>query len=117
MYLDRYSPLRLDYIFYILVFTDAFMIDLCTSTLGDHSFLSYTVLAILIRTARGFLIGICGGRPLWQTTTIWHQNSLMAKCIIPPLLFCQNLGQVGPVGQEKTSKNEFSCIDSLGKII
>ena len=37
------------------------------------------------------LIGICGRRPLWQTTTIWQQNTLMAKCIIALLLFCQNL--------------------------
>ena len=31
----------------------------------------------------------------------------MAKCIIPLLLFCQNLGQTGPVVQEKTQKNEI----------
>ena len=49
-------------------------------------------------------LGICGRRPLWQTTTIWYQNSLVAKCIIPLLLFCQNLGQIGPVVQEKTPK-------------
>ena len=32
-----------------------------------------------------------------QTTTIWHPHSLVAKCIIPLLLFCQNLGQIGTV--------------------
>ena len=31
----------------------------------------------------------------------------MANCIIPLLIFCQNLGQIGPVVQEKTLKNEI----------
>ena len=31
----------------------------------------------------------------------------MTKCIIPLLLFCQNLGRIGPVVREKTPKNEI----------
>ena len=31
--------------------------------------------------------------------------------IIPLLLFCQNLGQIGPVVQEKTQKNEIFRYD------
>ena len=57
------------------------------------------------------LIGICGRRPLWQTTTIWQQNTLMAKCIIALLLFCQNLGQIGSVVQEKTPKKRNLCTE------
>ena len=53
--------------------------------------------------------GICGRRLLWRTTATWHQNTLVAKCIIPLLLFCRNLGKIGPVVQKKTQKKEIFC--------
>ena len=50
------------------------------------------------------VIGICGRGPLWQRTIIWHQNYLVAKCSLPLLIFCQNLGQNGRVVLEKMPK-------------
>ena len=79
---------------FIIILRDIFSIHLFT---GGGNRRVYT-------DSQRVVIGICGRRPLWQTTTIWHQNSLMAKCIIPILLFCQNLGQNGPVVQEKMPK-------------
>ena len=44
-------------------------------------------------------------------TTIWHQTTLVDKCIIPFLILCQYLGQIGPVVQEKTPKNRHFCYE------
>ena len=57
-------------------------------------------------------LGICGRRPLWQTTTIWYQNSLLAKCTIPLLLFSQNLKSkfFVAVKEHFKTKLHFSCL-------